>query len=52
MYASLLARNILACLLIFERERHGFRETAHKRRALESELLFYGMNLLRKPQYS
>jgi dipeptidyl aminopeptidase/acylaminoacyl peptidase len=52
MYASLLGRNIPACLLIFERERHGFKEAAHKRRALESELLFYGMNLLRKPQYS
>jgi len=52
MYASLLTRNIPTCLLIFERERHGFKEAAHKRRALESELLFYGMNLLRKPQYS
>jgi dipeptidyl aminopeptidase/acylaminoacyl peptidase len=52
MYASLLGRNIPTCLLIFERERHGFKEAAHKRRALESELLFYGMNLLRKPQYS
>jgi dipeptidyl aminopeptidase/acylaminoacyl peptidase len=52
MYSSLLGRKIPTCLLIFERERHGFREAAHKCRALESELLFYGMNLLRKPQYS
>ena len=52
MYASLLGRKIPACLLIFERERHGFREAAHKRRALEAELLFYGMHLLRQPQYS
>jgi len=52
MYSSLLGRKIATCLLIFERERHGFKEAAHKRRALEAELLFYGMNLLRKPQYS
>ena len=49
MFTALRARGIATCLLVFEGEKHGFRQSEHIRRALESELLFYGMNLLRVP---
>ena len=49
MFSALRARGIPACLLVFQGEKHGFRQSEHIRRALESELLFYGMNLLRIP---
>jgi dipeptidyl aminopeptidase/acylaminoacyl peptidase len=49
MFSALRARGIATCLLVFEGEKHGFRQSEHIRRALESELLFYGMNLLRVP---
>jgi dipeptidyl aminopeptidase/acylaminoacyl peptidase len=49
MYFSLLGRHVPTCLLIFQGERHGFRQSSHNRSALESELLFYAINLLRTP---
>jgi len=49
MFAALRARDIPTCLLVFQGEKHGFRQSEHIRRALESELLFYGMNLLHIP---
>jgi dipeptidyl aminopeptidase/acylaminoacyl peptidase len=49
MFAALRARGIPSCLLVFEGEKHGFRQAEHIRRALESELLFYAINLLRVP---
>jgi dipeptidyl aminopeptidase/acylaminoacyl peptidase len=52
MYSSLLGRNVPACLMIFQGEKHGFRQSAHKRRALESEHMFYAINLLQNPVFS
>ena len=52
MFAALRARGIATCLLVFQGEKHGFRQSEHIRRALESELLFYAMNLLRIPLMS
>jgi dipeptidyl aminopeptidase/acylaminoacyl peptidase len=49
MYAALQRRNIPTCLLMFQDEKHGFRQSAHLRQALEAELLFYSMNLTRAP---
>jgi dipeptidyl aminopeptidase/acylaminoacyl peptidase len=49
MYSALQGRNIPTCLLIFQGEKHGFRQSAHLRQALEAELLFYSMNLIRAP---
>ena len=49
MYAALQRRNIPTCLLMFKDEKHGFRQSAHRRQALEAELLFYSMNLTRTP---
>ncbi len=49
MYAALQRRNIPTCLLVFQGEKHGFRQSAHLRQALEAELLFYAMNLTRAP---
>ena len=49
MYSALQGRNIPTCLLIFQGEKHGFRQSAHLRQALEAELLFYSMNLTRAP---
>jgi len=49
MYSALQRRNIPTCLLIFQDEKHGFRQSAHLRQALEAELLFYSMNLTRAP---
>ncbi|MGA8467956.1 MAG: prolyl oligopeptidase family serine peptidase [Pseudolabrys sp.] len=49
MHSALKARNISTCLLVFEGEKHGFRQSAHLRQALEAELLFYSMNLTRAP---
>jgi len=52
MFSALRARGIPTCLLVFQGEKHGFRQSEHIRRALESELLFYAMNLLRIPLMS
>lgn len=49
MFSALRDRGIPTCLLVFQGEKHGFRQAEHIRRALESELLFYGMNLLHVP---
>src|SRR6476469_6636479 len=49
MYSALQHRNVPTCLLIFQDEKHGFRQSAHLRQALEAELLFYSMNLTRAP---
>jgi dipeptidyl aminopeptidase/acylaminoacyl peptidase len=49
MYSALQRRNIPTCLLVFQGEKHGFRQSAHLRQALEAELLFYSMNLTRVP---
>jgi dipeptidyl aminopeptidase/acylaminoacyl peptidase len=49
MHAALQRQNIPTCLLIFQDEKHGFRQSAHLRQALEAELLFYAMNLTRAP---
>jgi dipeptidyl aminopeptidase/acylaminoacyl peptidase len=49
MFSALRDRGIPTCLLVFQGEKHGFRQGEHIRRALESELLFYGMNLLHVP---
>lgn len=49
MYSALQHQNISTCLLVFEREEHGFRQSAHLRQALEAELLFYSINLTRAP---
>ena len=49
MYAALQRQSIPTCLLIFQDEKHGFRQSAHLRQALEAELLFYSMNLTRAP---
>ena len=52
MCDALRNHNISTCLLVFQGEQHGFRQSVHIRRALEAELMFYGMNLLRSPLYS
>jgi dipeptidyl aminopeptidase/acylaminoacyl peptidase len=49
MYSALQHQNISTCLLVFEGEKHGFRQSAHLRQALEAELLFYSINLTRAP---
>jgi dipeptidyl aminopeptidase/acylaminoacyl peptidase len=49
MYSALQQRNIPTCLLVFEEEKHGLRQSAHLRQALEAELLFYSMNLTHAP---
>ena len=52
MYAALQQRNIPTCLLIFQGERHGFRQSLHVRQAIEAELIFYATNLTRVPLMS
>jgi len=49
MYTALQGQNIPTCLLIFQDEKHGFRQSVHLRQALEAELLFYSINLTRAP---
>ena len=49
MYAALQGRNIATCLVVFQGEKHGFRQSAHLRQAFEAELMFYAMNLTRAP---
>jgi dipeptidyl aminopeptidase/acylaminoacyl peptidase len=49
MYAALHARDISTCLLVFQGEEHGFRQSTHLRQALEAELMFYSINLTRAP---
>jgi dipeptidyl aminopeptidase/acylaminoacyl peptidase len=49
MYSALQSRGIPTCLVVFQGEKHGFRQSAHLRQALEAELLFYSMNLTRAP---
>jgi dipeptidyl aminopeptidase/acylaminoacyl peptidase len=52
MFSALQSRNIPTCLLVFQGEKHGFRQSGHIRQALEAELMFYGMNVIRAPLYS
>ena len=52
MYAALQGRNIPTCLVVFQGEKHGFRQSAHLRQALEAELMFYCVNLTRAPMTS
>ena len=52
MFSALQSRNIPTGLLVFQGEKHGFRQSAHIRQALEAELMFYGMNVIRAPLYS
>lgn len=47
MYDALRQRNISTCLLVLEGEQHGFRNSVHIRQALEAELIFYSMNLVK-----
>ena len=49
MFSALQSRNVPTCLLVFQGEKHGFRQSAHIRQALEAELMFYGMNVIRAP---
>ena len=41
MFSALKGRGIATCLLIFQGEKHGFRQSGHVRQSLEAELLFY-----------
>jgi dipeptidyl aminopeptidase/acylaminoacyl peptidase len=52
MFSALQSRNIPTCLLVFQGEKHGFRQSAHIRQALEAEHMFYGTNVIRAPLYS
>ena len=52
MFSALQVRNIPSCLMVFQGEKHGFKQAAHIRQALEAELMFYAMNVLRSPLYS
>ena len=49
MYEALQQRNTSTCLLVFGGEQHGFRKSEHIRQALEAELIFYSMNLVKSP---
>jgi dipeptidyl aminopeptidase/acylaminoacyl peptidase len=49
MFAALRKRDIPTCLVTFQGEKHGFRQASHIRQAIEAELLFYAINLLRTP---
>jgi dipeptidyl aminopeptidase/acylaminoacyl peptidase len=49
MFAALKNRNVPTALLAFQGEKHGFRQSAHIRQSLESELLFYAINVIRAP---
>jgi dipeptidyl aminopeptidase/acylaminoacyl peptidase len=49
MFTALKNRNVPTALLAFQGEKHGFRQSAHIRQSLESELLFYAMNVIRAP---
>ena len=46
MFSALKDRGIATCLLIFQGEKHGFRQSGHVRQSLEAELLFYAINLI------
>ena len=48
MMAGLRAKGIPTAYVLFEGEQHGFRAAENIKRALDSELLFYAMVLLRK----
>ncbi len=48
MVEALRSRRVPVAYFLFEGEAHGFRDAAHVIRALEGELTFYGMVLLRK----
>ncbi len=48
MVDALRKRNVPVAYYLFEGEAHGFRDGANVKRALEAELCFYGMLLLRK----
>ena len=49
MFSALKDRGIATCLLIFQGENHGFRQSGHVRQSLEAELLFYAINLIKGP---
>lgn len=49
MYDALRTQGISTCLFVFQNEDHGFRQALHIRQALEAELQFYAMNLVRAP---
>ena len=49
MFSALEDRSIATCLLIFQGEKHGFRQSGHVRQSLEAELLFYAINLIKSP---
>jgi dipeptidyl aminopeptidase/acylaminoacyl peptidase len=52
MFSALQTRDIPSCLIVFQGEKHGFKQAAHIRQALEAELMFYAINVLRNPLYS
>ncbi|TMJ34443.1 MAG: S9 family peptidase [Alphaproteobacteria bacterium] len=52
MFSALQTRDIPSCLIVFQGEKHGFKQAAHIRQALEAELMFYAINVLRSPLYS
>jgi len=52
MFSALQRRNIPTCLLVFQREKHGFRQAGHLRQSLEAELMFYAINVIRNPMAS
>ena len=49
MFSALEDRSIATCLLIFQGEKHGFRQSGHVRQSLEAKLLFYAINLIKSP---
>jgi len=49
MFSALQRRSISTCLLVFQREKHGFRQAGHLRQSLEAELMFYAINVIRNP---
>jgi dipeptidyl aminopeptidase/acylaminoacyl peptidase len=52
MFSALQNRGLSTSLIVFQGERHGFRQPRNQRQALESELLFYAMVVLRIPLIS
>jgi dipeptidyl aminopeptidase/acylaminoacyl peptidase len=52
IHAALRKQGIPTALLVFQGEQHGFRRPENIRRTLETELLFYVMNLIGAPLYA
>ena len=48
MLAALRQKGVPAAYVLFEGEQHGFRAASHIKQALDAELFFYAMVLLRK----